>query len=113
MLFLFLCGSLLLSCNDSDNEVNENIIDKEVFIDILTDVQILESTHQFIKSKNREFDPDFNYQYLYKEYGVTEEEFILSVNYYSADPKVFEEIYDEVIIRVSEKQVELSERPVK
>jgi hypothetical protein len=101
----------IASCENENERVAAEVIDREQFVDILAEVQILESTHQFIKSKNKDFRLDYNYQWIYKEYGITEEEFKASVDYYSADPEVFEELFDEVIIKISEKQAELEQKP--
>ena len=107
-LVLLLC-ILPISCGNED-ELPEGIIEKEKFIEILSDVQIFESMNQYIRNKETDFDIDHTYQWMFEHYNVTEEEFKSSLDYYSQDPLVFEVIYDEVIVRISEKQVEFTKK---
>ncbi len=100
------------SCNNN-KEVPEGVLEREKFIEILSDVQIFESMNQFIRNKETNFDIDYTYRWMFEHYKVTREDFENSINYYSKDPGEFESIYDEVIIRVSEKQIEYTKKPEK
>ena len=93
------------ACGNKDDSV-EGVIERDKFIEVLTDIQISESMNQFIRNKETEFNLDFSYQWIYEKYGITEEKFRTSIEYYTGDPKTFEAIYDEVIIRISEKKIE-------
>ena len=66
--------------------------------------------NQFIRNKETDFDIDHTYQWMFEQYNVTEEDFKISLDYYSQDPSVFEVMYDEVIVRISEKQVEFTKK---
>ena len=102
---------VILSCGDSEQEA-EGIIEKEKMIELLTDVQLLEATAVFVKNKQATFELDEAYVWIFDEYGVTEEQFKKSVEYYAYDAKVYEEMYDQVIINISEKQAELTRTSV-
>lgn len=98
------------SCG-TDNDSIEGVIEKEKFIELLTDVQIMEAMNQFIKNKETDYNLDFSYQWIYEKYGITEDEFRSSVLYYTQDPETYEEIYDEVIIKISDKKIEYTKKP--
>ena len=104
-------GLTLFSCKNSDTE-SQGIIEKEKMIKLLTDVQMLESTAVFVKNKQADFNIDEGYLWVFDKYGVTEEEFKKSVEYYAANTKTFEEMYDQIIINISEKHAELSRNAV-
>ena len=106
LIILVICISVI-SCGDSDSEA-EGIIEKEKMIELLTDVQMLESTAVFVRNKNADFEIGEGYLWLFDQYGVTEEEFKKSVEFYASDPKTYEEMYDRIIINISEKQAELT-----
>ena len=48
------------------------------------------------------------YKWVFVHYEVSEQSFRESIDHYSNNPEEFEEMYDEVLIRISEKQAELT-----
>ena len=99
-----------VSCSAGAGEQPDNVIEKNKFVEILADAQIFESTHQFIKGKNPDFRLDYNYEWIFNKYEVTKEQFNASVEHYSSNPQTYEEIYDEVIIKISEKEADLTKQ---
>ena len=69
---------------------------------------MIESTAIFVKNKQAAFNIDESYAWIFDKYGITEEEFKKSVDYYASDSKTYEEMYDQVIVNLTEKQAELS-----
>lgn len=94
------------ACN-TEVKPPENLIDRDKFIEILADMQILESMDKIRTDRREEgFEIDKAIYWLFHEEGIDQEEFQASFEYYAKDPKVFEEIYDEVIIYLSEREAE-------
>ena len=129
--------AFLTSCGEKSPKAEGQIIPREKMIDILADLQIFESTHQILmdKSKNEEVEkrraaryPEIygsdtanlandknnpndltrDYKWVFDHYQVTEEAFRESVDFYSNNPEDFEHMYDEVLIRISEKEAEFT-----
>jgi hypothetical protein len=136
--FLLLVLIAVLGSCAEKADPGSTIIPREQMIEILADLQIFESTHQILKDKNEddvdakrkaalypeiygvdsttksgnEVKPKFDmlkiYKWVFEHYQVTEKSFRESMDYYSNDPEEFESIYDEVLIRISEKQAEFT-----
>lgn len=98
------------SCGKGDAPI-EGVIERDKFVEVLIDVQISESMNQFIRNKESDYNLDFSYQWIYEKHGINEEIFRTSIEYYTEDPETFEAIYDEVIIRISEKKIEYIKKP--
>ena len=95
------------SCADDADMKPEDAIPKAEFIEILADIQIFESMYKVRSDRKREgFKIEEAYQWLFDKHQIDQHVFKESFDYYSKDPMVFEAIYDEVIIRISEKEVE-------
>jgi len=106
--FLIAIIAVIGSCENLPSKAGANIIQRDTMIEIMTDVQIFESTKQILKGKeNGDFEIYKAYKWVFEQYGVTERSFKESIDYYSSDPREFELMYDEVIIRISEKQAEM------
>ena len=104
-LFFFIVLLFIFSCEGS-SDLPQNVIERQEFVEILADVQIFESTDQFVRNKKTDFNLDHSYDWLFDEHNITIEDFTTSLDYYSRDPKVFEELYDDVITVITEKQIE-------
>jgi len=109
LMFTLLVLLLPISCV-KDKELPEGVIEREKFVEILSDVQIFESMDQFIRNKNTDFNIDYSYQWMFEHYHVSKKEFENSLDYYTKKPEIFEAIYDDVIVRVSEKKVEYTKK---
>lgn len=96
----------LHSCAEEKISQDEKLIERDIFIDILVEAQLIESTEQFVRDKNRNFSAEKSYIFIFNKYKVSEEEFEYSLEYYSRNPEDLERIYDEVIIKLTEKQSE-------
>ena len=108
--FVIVMLSFLLltsSCADDSKMKPEDAIPKVEFIEILADIQIFESMYKVRSDRKREgFKVEEAYQWLFDQHQIDQHVFKESFDYYAKDPMVFEEIYDKVIIRISEKEVE-------
>ncbi|MEQ8325130.1 MAG: DUF4296 domain-containing protein [Vicingaceae bacterium] len=99
---------LFCACAGEHREKPTNLIARETMIEVLTDVQIFESAHQISVDKSREaIDLYKTYKWIFNNYKINEQDFRSSMEYYMADPKEFELLYDDIIIRITEKQAEM------
>ena len=97
------------SCSEGANEAPEDIVSRDTLIEILANIHVFESANQIAMDHSKfEFNLYLSYKSVFEKYEVTEGRFRESLNYYSSDPKQLELIYDDVIIRISEIQAELS-----
>lgn len=96
----------LYSCSEEKNIKDEKLIESSIFIEILVEAQLIESTEQFVRDKNKNFSAEKSYIFLFNKYKVTEEEFEYSLEFYSRNPDDLEKLYDEVIVKLTEKQSE-------
>ncbi len=103
---LLLISSLtigLFSCSSESEENDfippkEQALSKEEFIKLMTDVQLIEG-HLNDNSVNQVFIMDSAenyYKEIFDRYGITEKEYRDNLKYYSAHPKLLEEVYIQV-----------------
>ncbi len=102
LLFSFLSVGLF-SCS-SESEENEfippkeQVLSKEEFTKLMTDVQLIEG-HLNTNRVNQVFIMDSAknyYKEIFERYGITEQEYRDNLKYYSAHPKLLEEVYIQV-----------------
>lgn len=95
ILFLFSCAK---------EEKPDYLWDEELFVDVLTEVQLAESIIRLTYNRVGDtiYDPDSIYAAALQKMGVTIDEYDSNYNYYLDRPKRFEEVYEKVIIRLSE-----------
>lgn len=97
-------GAFIFGCT-MEVSPPENLIERDKFIVILADIQIFESMDKIRTDRQEEgFEIDKATAWLFHEEGIDQESFQISFEYYAKDPKVFEKIYDEVIINISERE---------
>ena len=107
-LLVFSAILILFACGHSEDDVPENIIPKEEFVDLLVNIQLMESYCQ-----NKYVRPDLykdllvnSIDSLLKENGRTIEEYEESFEFYSMRPKVMFQVYEEVLERINTLELE-------
>lgn len=105
---LLLFVALLMAC-DRQEKKPDYVWEKERFIEVLTEFQIAESIvrlryHHFPDSI---YADDSIYHAMYQKMEITEAEFDSNYHYYMRDPEEMEEIYQELITRLSKRSAEL------
>ncbi len=97
---------LFFSCGNED-KVPENIIPKEEFINLLVDIQLMEAYCQ-----NKYVRPDIYKELLHdsvdsllKANDRSIEEYEESFDYYSMQPDVMFQIYEQVLVKINDLQV--------
>lgn len=101
-LFVFL---IFMACGEEKNERPEKILSQHDMALVIADIQLVESVKRIITN---EFD--FNgdsvdvYSPVFEQYGINRETFRESMRYYTQNPDQMEEIYQEVLVILSEKE---------
>ncbi len=103
----------LLSCSSGNNKQvatpPENIIPKDQLIELLVDVQLIEAAIKSddTRKKDSKSYSTYYYTFLFEKYGTSKENFIESLLYYQQNINEFDEMYTEVIKRLSKFQSEI------
>ena len=107
--FLFLAFA---GCSEQASIPDEIIQPPEV-VDILTDVCKVEARYQrrlTIGTINNLDLVAHNYQVVFENHQITMEEFTESYSYYSNTPELLQEIYDSVIVQLTQEQALLEQQ---
>lgn len=105
-LFLFV---LLMACSKKERIPPADIIPRQTFIELLTDVQLLEavSKQKMIRTDNPGPRIARYYKKTFEKFEVTEEQFLKSFQWYYEDPAdmvaIYEEILNDLVNRQSER----------
>jgi len=95
---------ILTSCSDDPAKIrNRDLIERDKFINILTDMHIMDAITNDPKYF-RKFDASDSvdiYSSIFEEYEVTKAEFDSTVSAYSKQPDAYLKIYDEVILELN------------
>ena len=94
----------LLSCSTTE-EIPKEVLEVEVMVDIVVDIELSQAVYK-LKFANKD---SLDYQQLventFGQFNTTQEIFNNSLAYYSKHPKKMEDIYNQAIIRLTERQV--------
>lgn len=113
---VILLFALLLSlnngCNRKDHNLQDYILDKEQMISLITDIHLAESALAHKQSQGVVVSDMalVYYDSLLVKHSVTKTQIDSSLLYYSRRPKVFEDIYSQVITQLSKKENEIAEK---
>lgn len=91
----FILISLILSCKEEVVKKPENLIEKEIMVDVMYDLALLEAIKY--QSPNalqaHKINPD---EYIYKKYKIDSAQFVQSNMYYASDYKEYKKMYDQI-----------------
>lgn len=110
--FFFCLFFLLLSCSPSaENAVGAmpgDIIQPDSLVTILTEVHISEAILREMKTdtKHKEKTAQNYYSEIFAKHGITRHQYEKSIEYYQQHPEIYQDIYEKVITRLSQKQTE-------
>jgi hypothetical protein len=98
----------MMSCIPETPSVPDDVIPRDKMIDILEDVQVIEAVRQRGVILPKDMDPDHEamrmYHRVFEEHQIKDSLFRKSFEWYEAHPKMLAEMYDEVLVRLSEEQ---------
>ena len=98
IILLFCIALPLFSCQQSAIEKPEKLVEKDVMVDILYDLSLLEA----IKTQNvSDSDNTVNIsQYIYKKYKIDSTQFAQNNKYYASNVEEYKKMYDKVKARL-------------
>ena len=104
----FILISLILSCKEEVVKKPENLIEKEIMVDVMYDLALLEaikyqSTNEL---ETHKINPD---EYIYKKYKIDNAQFVQSNMYYASDYKEYKKMYDQINSRLVKNKSLLEE----
>ena len=98
IILLFCIALPFFSCQQSAIEKPEKLVEKDVMVDILYDLSLLEA----IKTQNvSDSDNIVNIsQYIYKKYKIDSTQFAQNNKYYASNVEEYKKMYDKVKARL-------------
>ena len=111
ILISFLLAFVMTSCINEKVSIPDHIIERDTLINILAEIQIIEAIKQ-VKTDRQSlgYNVQEGYEWEFEKYNVTEERFKESIDFYSIHQDLFEEIYNDVIIRITEIEAEFTSK---
>jgi hypothetical protein len=100
---------LLSGCSSEDETPPDNIINSSKMVYIMMDIHIVDAAINMNNETPRGVvlnKPEL-YAAVYKKYRVRKTQFDSSFTYYARHPEKMQEIYDDLLIRLSEKQASI------
>jgi hypothetical protein len=84
----------------------KDLLEKDEMIPLLIDLHIVYAIQSSVKFRELSNDVDSVdvYSYIFEKHGVSKVVFDSSIAWYSRHPKLFTEIYDEVVMDLTQKQ---------
>lgn len=101
--FLVISFILLTLVACTKDKPGRNIIPAETLVPILVDLQLvysLQSSSSF-RMLSRKVDSIDTYSYVFEKHDVTKADFDSTISWYTKHPKLFTEVYDEVVMEIS------------
>lgn len=84
-----------------------NVLPKQEMIQLIVEIELSQAAFK-IKSQDKKFDLDKVSNSIFEKHKTTSQNFDESLKYYTSRPSQMEEIYNEVISILSQKQVGVS-----
>jgi hypothetical protein len=104
IIICFVLLSLILSCKEEVIKKPENLIEKEVMVDILYDLSLLEAIN-FQTSKSLEKYKLTPSEYIYQKYKIDSLQFAQNNMYYAADYKAYKKMNEQINTRLDKNKI--------
>ncbi|WP_306641079.1 DUF4296 domain-containing protein [Sanyastnella coralliicola] len=103
-LFLFACAA------ETEEGYPEDILPRDQFVEIMVDVQLVEAVgkQKMIRTDDPRLKLAGYYQETFDKHNTNDSIFFKTYDWYYAHPEMMVEVYDEVIIRLTEMESQLS-----
>jgi hypothetical protein len=95
---------MLLSCQR--DKPGKDVLEKEELVSLLIDLHMLYAIQSSVEYRKIALDVDSvdSYSYIFEKHGVPKVVFDSSIAWYSRHPGLFTEVYDEVIMNLTQLQ---------
>ena len=102
----------LVSCSEKAMEKPDNLIEKDVMINILYDVAVLQATENVNAAvfSQKGIQPG---TYIYQKYSIDSITFAQSNRYYATNPHQYKKMFGEVYRRIEQQQAELNQQNIR
>lgn len=107
------CSLLFVSSCNKKAEIPPDILPKEKMTKVLSDIHEVESLIQFSALERNDSTKAIAYGYykqIFQKNNITAEQFRRSFNFYADHLDLLDGIYEEVMVDLSKKQVDVSNR---
>lgn len=102
----------VFSCGDSAVDKPENLIEKEVMVDILSDLTIIQSVETNNPGVITQKEIKVN-EVIYKRYNIDSVSFAQSNRYYASNPHEYQKIIKKVSEKIAAKKEVLNQQSMK
>jgi hypothetical protein len=106
ILVVLIIVGLFLGCNNREAE-NHNILAKEDMVSIIVEIELIQAAFKVEKGAEQ-FNLEEVSNSVFESYHATKQQFDESLLHYSKQPQEMENIYNDVISILSQKQVVLN-----
>ncbi|MCB9336113.1 MAG: DUF4296 domain-containing protein [Flavobacteriales bacterium] len=101
IIVVFLVIVTCFSCKEE--QIDKDIIPPSKMVEILSDMELAKATIIF-QEADKKIKNEFFFNVIFKNHNTNKEKFEKSLHYYSQKPKEMEQIYNQVITLLSQKQ---------
>lgn len=104
---------LLFACTTPEEKIPENILSETKFELLLKEIHLAEAAFELNKSKGIEQAQNTlanSYRNIYTEKEITEEEFKITLEYYSNHPEKLEKIYTHILEQLTKERSILNQQ---
>ena len=112
-IYLSILACLLCACYNTEEKIPENILSETAFEDILKEIHLAEGAFELNKVKNMgnaQSTLESSYISIYSEYKISAIEFKTTLNYYAQHPEKLENIYSNVLEKLTEERSTLNQQ---
>lgn len=109
---IFLGLLTIFSCEGEKEKIPDYVWSQERFTEVLTEFQLAEAIVRlgYHRSNDSLIPNDSIYNAVFRKMNINKVEFDSNYNYYLKDPKILEEVYDEVLINLTKRSTALKSK---
>lgn len=108
-LFSILFFLILFSCKQEET-IPDYVISEQEMVNVLVDVELTQAEIKFsLSSEELKMDYNKKFEKVFDKHKLTQETFNKNLEYYCRNPLVMKDLYDQVIVRLSEDQASLED----
>ncbi len=102
-----LLGALLTACgNPSEVKVPPYVLEQEKMAAVIADIHVVEGARMGREVMGDTLHSDFYFEKVYDKHGISRSDFDTSFSFYSAYPRIMNEIYEEAIEQLNKMEMQ-------